>query len=110
MVKSICRFFDACNFLDRWVYDSLWSDSLSDSSLAKLINNPFHPLSISINSIESDNHCHVREFYPVNETLPNSVGNSMLADCAQPLEGVAFIADRNSCQSVIPLDSACFYG
>ena len=109
-LNVFANFLTLAIFLDRWVHDSSSSESLFHRSLAKLINNPFQALSISVNSIELDNHCHVRELYPVNEILPNSMGNSILADCAQPLEGVAFIADRNSGQSVIPLEGACSFG
>ena len=109
VVKRIRHLVDDCDFLDCCVIDSSSSDSLSDSSPAKLMNKPFHALSISIIPIESDNHCHVREFYPVKEVIPNSLGNSLLTDCAQPIEAVAFIADRNSCQSVTTLEVVCSF-
>ena len=110
VVKGISQFFDACDFLDRWVNDSSSSDLLSDSSPAKLMSKPFHALSTPIVSIEFDNHCHVREFYPVKEVVLKSLVNSMLTDCAQPIEGVAFTADRISCQSVTPLEGVCSFG
>ena len=72
------------------------------------MNKPFHALSALIISIESDNHCHVWEIYPVQEVIPKSLGNSLLTDCAQPIEGVAFTADRISCQSVTPLEGVAF--
>ena len=107
VVICISRFFDACDFSDRWVHDSSSSDSLSDTSPAKMMNKPFRALSTSINSIESGNHCHIRQFYPVKEILPHSVGNSLLTDCAQPIEGVDFTVVRNLCQGVTPLEAIC---
>ena len=69
------------------------------------MNKQSSTLSSSINSIESGNFCqvredypvkevllisvcHVQEDYPVQEGLPNSVSNSLLTNCVQPLEGV----------------------
>ena len=110
VVKCISQFFNACNFLDRWVHESFSSDSLSNSSSINLINNQSHTFSTSIISIESDNHYHVREFSPVNEIQSNWGGELILVNCAQPLEGTDFSVNqfnRPSCQSTTPLEGAC---
>ena len=59
VVKCINRFFDACDFLDGWVWDCSLSEELSEGSFDMSGNNQVSILSASINSNESIGYCFV---------------------------------------------------
>ena len=67
MVKSINRFFDACDLLDGWVRGCSLSEELSKGSLNISGNNQFSNLSASINSIESVDYYQLRAICPVRD-------------------------------------------
>ena len=99
MVKGISQFFYACDFVDRWVHESLTPDSLSNISSINSIERQPRTFPSSNYSISSSYSFNARQIFSGREIRINCDSDSNLVGCAQPLEGVDFRVNRRSFSS-----------